>query len=78
MKPLIVSPAPHVHNSDSVAKNMYSVLSVTTGLCNSTLFFGLGALIVSLTAMVSCVIFEYLIQRFILKIKNYYKRFCLY
>jgi len=30
-------------------------------------FFGLGALIISVTAVLSCVLFEYLIQRFILK-----------
>lgn len=70
MKPLIVSPAPHVHNSNSVAKNMYSVLlALLPAYVTALYFFGLGALIVSLTAMVSCVIFEYLIQRFILKIK---------
>ena len=30
-------------------------------------FFGLGALIISFTAMLSCVVFEYLIQRYLIK-----------
>ena len=32
-------------------------------------FFGFGALIVTLTSVISCVLFEYLIQRFMLKTK---------
>lgn len=70
MNKIIVSPAPHVHNSDSVAKNMYSVLiALVPAYVASLYFFGLGALIVSFTAVVSCLAFEYLIQRFLLKTK---------
>src|SRR5574344_1732523 len=70
MNQLIVSPAPHVHNSDSVAKNMYSVvIALVPAYLAALYFFGLGALLVSLTAVVSCVLFEYLIQRFLLKTK---------
>ena len=35
----------------------------------SLYFFGVGALIVTLTSVVACVLFEYLIQKFILKVK---------
>ena len=71
MKNLIVSPAPHAHNSDTVQKTMLNVLiALVPAYLVSLYFFGLGALIVSLTAVISCVLFEYLIQRFLLKGKN--------
>lgn len=71
MKNLIVSPAPHAHNTDTVQKTMLNVLiALVPAYLVSLYFFGLGALIVSLTAVVSCVLFEYLIQRFLLKGKN--------
>lgn len=68
MDKLIVSPAPHVHGSDSVSKNMRNVIyALLPAYLVSLFYFGLGALIVSLTAVVACVVFEYLIQRFMLK-----------
>ena len=71
MSKLIVSPSPHVHSGDSVSKNMYGVLiALVPALLASLYFFGVGALIVSMVAVVSCVVFEYLIQRFILKYKT--------
>ena len=71
MKNLIISPAPHAHNNDTVQKTMLNVLiALVPAYLVSLYFFGLGALIVSLTAVVSCVLFEYLIQRFLLKGKN--------
>ena len=71
MKNLIISPAPHAHNNDTVQKTMLNVLiALVPAYLVSLYFFGLGALIVSLTAVISCVLFEYLIQRFLLKGKN--------
>ncbi len=68
MEKLIISPAPHIHGGDSVRKNMYGVLiALIPALLASFYFFGMGALIVTLTSVVACVLFEYLIQRFILK-----------
>ena len=68
MNKLIISPAPHVHSGDSVSKNIRSVLiALIPAYLVGLYFFGLGALIVSLTAMLSCVLFEYLIQRFLFK-----------
>lgn len=68
MNKLIISPAPHVHSGDSISKNMQAVIiALVPTYLVALYFFGLGALIVSLTAMISCVLFEYLIQRFILK-----------
>ena len=68
MKKLIISPAPHVHSGDSISKNMRDVLiALVPAYLAGLYFFGLGALIISLTAIISCVLFEYLIQRFIIK-----------
>ena len=66
MDKLIISPAPHVHSGDSISKNMQAViLALMPAYLVALYFFGLGALIVSITAMLSCVLFEYLIQRFL-------------
>lgn len=65
---MIVSPSPHVHSGDSVQKNMYGVLlALVPALAASVWFFGLGALIVTLTSVLACVLFEHLIQKFLLK-----------
>lgn len=68
MNKLIVSPSPHVHSGDSVQKNMYRVLlALVPALAASVWFFGLGALIVTLTSVLACVLFEHLIQKHLLK-----------
>lgn len=65
---MIVSPSPHVHSGDSVQKNMYGVLlALVPALAASVWFFGLGALIVTLTSVLACVLFEHLIQKHLLK-----------
>jgi electron transport complex protein RnfD len=65
---LIISPSPHIHSGDSISKNMYGVLiALIPALLVSLYYFGLGALIVTAVSVVSCVLFEYLIQRFLLK-----------
>lgn len=65
---LIVSLSPHVHSGDSVQKNMYGVcLALVPALIASLYFFGLGAAVVLLASIVSCVAFEWLISKFILK-----------
>nr|WP_321412685.1 RnfABCDGE type electron transport complex subunit D [uncultured Carboxylicivirga sp.] len=68
MNTLTVSPSPHVHSGDSVKKNMYGViLALLPALAASLYYFGLGALIVTLAAVISCVFFEWAIQKFLLK-----------
>ena len=68
MNKLIVSPAPHVHSGDTVSNKMIGVfIALIPAYIAGLYFFGLGALIISVTAVLSCVLFEYLIQRFILK-----------
>lgn len=65
---LVVSPAPHAHANNSVTKTMGHVLiALAPAYLVSLYYFGLGALLVSLTSVASCVLFEYLIQRFLLK-----------
>jgi len=68
MNMLTVSPSPHVHSGDSVKKNMYGVIiALLPAFAASLYYFGIGAVIVSLTAVLSCVFFEWAIQKFLLK-----------
>ncbi len=67
---LTVSFAPHAHGEFSVSKIMITVIiallpALFAGIC----VFGLSALTITIIAVSSCVIFEYLIQKFILKTK---------
>lgn len=65
---LYVSPSPHIHGGDSISKNMYGVLiALIPAFLVSLYFFGLGALVVTATSVVACVLFEYLIQKFLMK-----------
>jgi Na+-translocating ferredoxin:NAD+ oxidoreductase subunit D len=65
---ITVSPAPHDHSNVSVSKLMFGVIiALVPTFIVSVIFFGVGVLIITLTSMLSCVAFEYLIQRFILK-----------
>ena len=65
---LYVSPSPHIHGGDSISKNMYGVLiALVPAFLVSLYFFGLGALIVTLVSVFFCLLFEYLIQKFLMK-----------
>jgi Na+-translocating ferredoxin:NAD+ oxidoreductase subunit D len=67
---LTVSPSPHIHSKDSTQKIMYRVvLAMLPALAWSVFVFGLDALRVTLIAVAACIAFEYLIQKYILKIK---------
>lgn len=67
MNKLVISFSPHIHGGDSIEKNMYGVLiALIPAFICSVLFFGMGAIIVTLTSVLSCLIFEYLIQKFLL------------
>jgi len=68
MSMITVSPAPHDHSNVSVSKLMFGVIiALIPTFIVSVIFFGVGVLIITLISMLSCVAFEYLIQRFILK-----------
>lgn len=65
---LSVSPSPHIHGKESTQKLMLNVvLALIPALFASVFYFGIGAIIVTVTSVISCLLFEYLIQRFILK-----------
>lgn len=69
MDKLTIAPSPHVHTTDSVRRNMYGVaIALAPALIVSLWLFGLDALAVTLTSIVSCVVIEFLIQKFILKV----------
>ena len=66
MDSLIVSPSPHIHSNDSVNRNMYGVLlALMPAIAASFYFFGIGAVVVLAISVLSAVIFEYLIRRFL-------------
>ena len=63
-----ISPSPHIHGKVTTEKLMYGVvLALLPAVFTSVFFFGTGAIIVIATSVISCILFEYLIQRFILK-----------
>ena len=65
---LHISSSPHVHGGDSIKKNMYGVLlALMPAFAVSLYMFGVGALVVTLTSVLACVLFEFLIQKYILK-----------
>jgi Na+-translocating ferredoxin:NAD+ oxidoreductase subunit D len=67
---LNVSPSPHQQSPETTRKLMYGVvIALLPALAASVYYFGPGAIIVTLTSVLSCVAVEYLIQRFILKVK---------
>jgi len=67
-KVLTVSPSPHVYENTTVRKLMYGVvIALVPTLAWSVVTFGIGAIIVTLVSVVSCLLFEYLIQKFLLK-----------
>lgn len=68
MNVLNVSPSPHVYSDESVPKLMYGViLALLPAFFVSLFYFGLGFIIVTLVSMGTCIITEYLIQRYLLK-----------
>ncbi|MDY0200810.1 MAG: RnfABCDGE type electron transport complex subunit D [Bacteroidales bacterium] len=69
-KLLVVSPSPHIHSGESTKRLMYNVvLALIPTLGISLFYFGVGALTVTLLSIVSCLFFEFLIQKFLLKVK---------
>lgn len=65
---LNVSPSPHTHGKESTQKLMLDVvIALIPAFLISVFYFGAGAVIVTATSVASCLLFEYLIQRFILK-----------
>lgn len=65
---LNVSLSPHVHSGNTTQKCMLQVIiALMPALLWSFYQFGSGAIIVTLAAVCSCVLFEYIIQKFLMK-----------
>lgn len=71
MSNLIVSLSPHIHGNDSIKRNMYGVvIALLPALLVSFYYFGVGAAVVCITSVVSCVFFEWAINRYLLRNRN--------
>ena len=67
-QPIIVSASPHVHSDRTTKKLMYDVvIALIPAFLMSLYVFGIGALLVTLVAIASCIFFEYAIQKYLLK-----------
>ena len=65
---IIISASPHVHSDKTSKKVMYDVLyALIPAFMVSIYVFGLSALIMTSVAVISCIAFEYLIQKYLLK-----------
>ncbi len=65
---LLVAPSPHVHSSESTSRIMRDVvIALMPAFVVSVVYFGISALVVTLVAVLSCVLFEYLIQKYLIK-----------
>ena len=63
---LVVAPAPHVQTSQSTARIMRDVvIALMPALVVSAVVFGVDVLRVTALCVACCVLFEYLIQRFL-------------
>lgn len=65
---LTISPSPHAKSNDTIQSIMYGVIfSLLPTLFFAVYFFGFQALMLIITSILSCVLFEYIIQRYLLK-----------
>lgn len=65
-----VAPSPHIHSGQSVEKLMYGVIiAMIPTLLVSVYFYGMGAVSVTFISIASCILIEFLIQKFLLKTK---------
>lgn len=69
-KKLVVSPSPHIHSGASTSRLMSDVIiALIPAFIVSVCFYGYSAIITTAIAVVSAILFEYLISKFILKNK---------
>ena len=65
---LNVSLSPHAHGQETTRKLMLGVIiALIPTLLASIFYFGYGAIIVTTVSVLSCVLFEYLIQKFVFR-----------
>ena len=66
--PIIISASPHVHSARTSKKVMYDVLyALIPAFLVSIYVFGINALVLTSVAVLSCILFEYIIQKYLLK-----------
>ena len=71
MNLLNISGSPHVHSDESTKKIMWRVnLALVPMLLCGIAYFGLNALLISLVSVVCCCLFQWLIEKFILKVPS--------
>lgn len=71
MKLLNVSGSPHVHSDESTKKIMWRVnLALVPSLLVAIAFFGVNALLISIISVASCLLFQWLIEKFIMKVPS--------
>ena len=69
MNLLNISGSPHVHSDESTKKIMWRVnLALVPMLLCGIVYFGLNALLISLVSVACCCLFQWLIEKFILKV----------
>jgi len=68
VKLLNVSPSPHFQSDETTRKLMLGVIiALMPALAASVYFFGTGAIIVTLTSVATCVLAEFLLQKYVLR-----------
>ncbi|MBP7496128.1 MAG: RnfABCDGE type electron transport complex subunit D [Bacteroidales bacterium] len=68
MSLLTLSGSPHVHSEQDVKKIMWGVvIALIPAMLISVVYFGIDALVLTLTSVIACLAFEYLIQKYLLK-----------
>ena len=66
---LKISTSPHMISPVTTRGIMLDVIiALLPALIGAVLFFGINALLISITSVTSCVLFEYLLQKYVLKI----------
>lgn len=64
----IVAPSPHVHGNYSTQRLMLDVIiAMLPAWAVSIFFFGWGAIVTTLVAVGACILFEFLIQKYLIK-----------
>lgn len=64
----IISPSPHVYGADTTSKLMRDVLlALIPAFAVTVAVYGVQALVLTGVAVISCILFEYLIQKFLVK-----------
>ena len=71
MKLLNISGSPHVHSDESTKKIMWRVnAALVPALLVAIAYFGVNALLISIISVASCVLFQWLIEKFIMKVPS--------